>query len=54
VEDGGWFQPLRLMLLAPSAFFILGFIVWIIRALRPEQVEQPEFRVQGLDDGGRS
>ena len=54
VENGGWFQPLRLMLLAPSAFFILGFIVWIIRAARPEQVEEPEFRVNGLEEGRRS
>ena len=27
VEDGGWFQPLGVMLLAPSAFFILGWSV---------------------------
>lgn len=53
VADGGWFQPLRLMLLAPSAFFILGGIVWIIRSLRPEQVEEPEFGVSGLEGDGR-
>lgn len=45
IEAGGWFQPLGLMLLAPSAFFIIGFLIWIIRSLRPEQVEQPEFRL---------
>lgn len=51
VENGGWFQPLRLMLLAPSAFFILGCVVWLMRALRPDQVEEPEFRVHGIGEG---
>ncbi|MBL0935467.1 MAG: NADH:ubiquinone reductase (Na(+)-transporting) subunit D [Rhizobiaceae bacterium] len=45
VAQGGWFQPLGLMLLAPSAFFIIGFLIWTIRTLKPEQVEEPEFRV---------
>lgn len=44
IENGGWYQPLQLMALAPSAFFILGFLVWTIRALRPEQAEEPDFR----------
>ncbi len=43
IENGGWYQPLHLMALAPSAFFILGFLVWSIRALRPEQREKPDF-----------
>jgi len=41
-ETGGWFTPLSLMLLAPSAFFLLGLLVWAVRGLHPEQVEQPE------------
>ena len=31
------------MLLAPSAFFIIGLLVWLIRSLRPSQVEELEF-----------
>jgi Na+-transporting NADH:ubiquinone oxidoreductase subunit D len=50
VADGGWFQPLGLMQLAPSAFFILGLLVWLVRAMRPEQVEQPEFRLRAPED----
>jgi Na+-transporting NADH:ubiquinone oxidoreductase subunit D len=50
VENGGWFEPLRLMQLAPSAFFILGFLIWIIRSWRPEQVEEPEFRILSPND----
>lgn len=42
-DQGGWFTPLNLMLLAPSAFFLLGFLVWAIRSLRPEQVEAREY-----------
>ncbi|WP_108259429.1 NADH:ubiquinone reductase (Na(+)-transporting) subunit D [Mangrovicoccus ximenensis] len=42
VEQGGWFTPLSLMLLAPSAFFILGFVVWALRSAFPDQQEAPE------------
>jgi Na+-transporting NADH:ubiquinone oxidoreductase subunit D len=42
VSQGGWYEPLNLMLLAPSAFFLLGGLVWAVRALRPEQAEAPE------------
>jgi len=54
IENGGWFQPLHLMLLAPSAFFILGFLVWVIRVWRPEQNEDPEFYLLSSREKGRS
>ncbi|MEC6796028.1 NADH:ubiquinone reductase (Na(+)-transporting) subunit D [Photobacterium aquimaris] len=41
-SDGGWYHPNGLMLLAPSAFFLIGFMIWIIRTFRPEQVEAKE------------
>jgi Na+-transporting NADH:ubiquinone oxidoreductase subunit D len=50
VAEGGWFEPLGLMQLAPSAFFILGLMVWLVRVLRPEQVERPEFRLEPAED----
>lgn len=37
--DGGWYVSNGLMLLAPSAFFLIGFLIWIIRTFNPEQVE---------------
>ncbi len=40
-EDGGWFTPLELMALPPSAFFLLGLLVWVVRTIRPEQGEAP-------------
>ena len=42
VENGGWFTPLSLMLLAPSAFFLLGGLVWALRSALPHQSEAPE------------
>ncbi len=40
VKDGGWYQTNGLLLLPPSAFFIIGFLIWAIRAWKPEQVEE--------------
>ncbi len=45
VSNGGWYQPNGLMLLAPSAFFIIGFLIWALRAVRVEQVEKDEFKI---------
>ncbi|EPA8713890.1 NADH:ubiquinone reductase (Na(+)-transporting) subunit D [Vibrio parahaemolyticus] len=42
VSNGGWYQPNGLMLLAPSAFFLIGFLIWVIRVFKPEQVEAKE------------
>jgi Na+-transporting NADH:ubiquinone oxidoreductase subunit D len=39
VSDGGWYQPNGLLLLPPSAFFLIGILIWIIRTYKPEQVE---------------
>lgn len=49
-EDGGWFTPLSLMLLAPSAFFLLGGLVWAVRSVLPEQAE--EASLEPVDDTG--
>ncbi|MDW0616984.1 NADH:ubiquinone reductase (Na(+)-transporting) subunit D [Mannheimia haemolytica] len=40
VQNGGWYQANGLFLLAPSAFFIIGFVIWAIRTWKPEQVEK--------------
>lgn len=45
VNEGGWYVPNGIMLLAPSAFFIIGLLIWGLRAWKPEQVETPEFRI---------
>lgn len=38
--DGGWYVPNGLFLLAPSAFFLIGLMIWGIRTWRPDQVEE--------------
>jgi Na+-transporting NADH:ubiquinone oxidoreductase subunit D len=34
-----------MMLLPPSAFFVIGLIIWAVRSWKAEQVEKPEFRI---------
>jgi len=38
VNEGGWYQPNGLMVLAPGAFFLIGIFIWILRWRRPELV----------------
>ncbi|MEH6500469.1 MAG: NADH:ubiquinone reductase (Na(+)-transporting) subunit D [Pseudoalteromonas distincta] len=45
VNEGGWYQPNGLLLLPPSAFFIIGLIIWALRAWKTEQVEEPDFKM---------
>ena len=40
VQNGGWYQPNGLFLLAPSAFFIIGLLIWALRSWKPEQQEK--------------
>jgi Na+-transporting NADH:ubiquinone oxidoreductase subunit D len=42
-DRGGAFEPIALMLAPPSAFFVLGLLVWGIRSWRTQQVEAPEY-----------
>lgn len=42
----GWYIPNGMMLLPPSAFFIIGFIIWAIRTWKKDQVEVEEFNIQ--------
>ncbi len=34
VENGGWFEPVALMLRPPSAFFLIGLLIWGLRSAR--------------------
>lgn len=45
VNDGGWYQPNGMMLLPPSAFFLIGLFIWGIRVWKKEQVEKPSFKM---------
>ncbi len=45
VTEGGWYNPNGLLLLPPSAFFIIGLLIWALRAWKTEQVEQTEYKL---------
>ena len=40
VNEGGWYNPNGLMNMPPSAFFIIGFFIWVLRTFKPDQVEE--------------
>jgi Na+-transporting NADH:ubiquinone oxidoreductase subunit D len=40
ISAGGWYQPMGLMLMPPSAFVIIGLLIWGLRTWRPEQQEK--------------
>ncbi|WP_029914650.1 NADH:ubiquinone reductase (Na(+)-transporting) subunit D [Pelobacter seleniigenes] len=39
-NDGGWYLPNGLMLLPPSAFFIIGLLIWVLRTWKTDQIEE--------------
>jgi Na+-transporting NADH:ubiquinone oxidoreductase subunit D len=41
-HDGGWYQTNGLMLLPPSAFFIIGLLIWVLRVWKKDQIEEEE------------
>lgn len=45
IKDGGWFQPIGIMLLPPSAFFIIGLLIWALRTWKPAQQETPSYSI---------
>lgn len=44
-DAGGWYIPNGLLLLSPSAFFIIGLLIWALRSWKRAQVEVPEHRI---------
>ncbi len=47
VTEGGWYHPNGLMVLAPSAFLLIGCFIWVVRSKKPDQVEE-DFHVGEL------
>jgi Na+-transporting NADH:ubiquinone oxidoreductase subunit D len=46
VTEQGWYYPIGLMLLAPSAFFIIGLLIWALRSWKTEQIESPSYQIR--------
>ena len=44
-SNGGWYEANGMMLLPPSAFFIIGLLIWVVRSWRPKQVEKPDYQI---------
>ena len=42
-KDGGWYEPNGLLLLPPSAFFLIGLIIWALRQWKKKQIEPAVF-----------
>jgi Na+-transporting NADH:ubiquinone oxidoreductase subunit D len=40
VKDGGWYVPNGLMLLAPSALFVIALLIWALRTWKPQLQEK--------------
>ena len=49
VNNGGWYVPNGLLLLPPSAFFVVGLLIWAFRTWKPDQVETREFKIQTVE-----
>ena len=39
-KEGGWYVPNGLMLLAPSALFLIGILIWALRTWKPQLQEK--------------
>jgi Na+-transporting NADH:ubiquinone oxidoreductase subunit D len=51
VKDGGWYVPNGLLLLPPSAFFLIGLLIWAVRTWKPAQVEKADFSINHAAHG---
>lgn len=47
VTNGGWYVPTGMMLLPPSAFFIIGLLIWALRSWKTEQIEAADYEIGG-------
>lgn len=45
VANGGWYQPNGLLLLPPSAFFIIGCFIWVLRTVKVNQRERIDYKI---------
>lgn len=48
VKNGGWYEPNGLLLLPPSAFFIIGCFIWVLRTVKSQQREKISFQIMDV------
>ncbi len=52
VTHGGWYKANGLMLLPPSAFFIIGLLIWAVRSWKPAQLERADYQIHEVHRTG--
>ncbi|MGC8737143.1 MAG: NADH:ubiquinone reductase (Na(+)-transporting) subunit D [Candidatus Hydrogenedens sp.] len=40
VNEGGWYYPNGILLMAPGALFMIAMLIWLLRTWKPEQQEK--------------
>tara|TARA_B100000795_G_scaffold269666_1_gene259847 strand:- start:658 stop:1329 length:672 start_codon:yes stop_codon:yes gene_type:complete len=45
ISDGGWYVPNGMMLMPPSAFFLIGILIWVLRSWKKSQIEKADFKI---------
>ena len=45
ISNGGWYVPNGLLLLPPSAFFLIGLVIWALRSWKTDQQETTEYKI---------
>lgn len=48
VSEGGWYLPNGFLLIPPSAFFIIGLLIWGLRTWKTRQVEKPDYQIHHI------
>jgi Na+-transporting NADH:ubiquinone oxidoreductase subunit D len=43
--NGGWYVANGMMLMPPSAFFLIGLLIWALRSWKKTQVEKADFKI---------
>ena len=43
--NGGWYVANGMMLMPPSAFFLIGLLIWALRSWKKKQVEKADFKI---------
>ena len=51
IKDGGWYVPNGLLLLPPSAFFIIALFIALLRMWKPHHIEPAEFVIKPQSKG---
>lgn len=49
VNNGGWYNPCGLLVMPPSAFFLVGLLIWLVKVYRKDLIDQPEYETHRED-----